>query len=285
MLRIHGQVAHVEHDPETEQWTAVLSTGERHVGDAVVLAAGPDATPKIIAASKFGTSTLATSKPATSTLTDTAGPGEWQRSIENVSLAPAFAVLRMWFDGEVNENRPAFLGTAEFGMLDNVTVLERFEAGAAAWTATHHGSVVELHAYALPDGFHGEPAKEQELVSLLRAELTRVYPETEQLGVVAQELLIERDCALIGVEPWDERPTVATPHPGLTLAGDWVRCELPIALMERAATTGWMAANQLLAGWGVAGHELWSVPTKGRHWWPRVSRSLMKKLPGARTRA
>jgi isorenieratene synthase len=34
--------------------------------------------------------------------------------------------------------------------------------------------------------------------------------------------------------------------------------------MERAASTGWHAANCLLARWDLAGHELYSVPTRGR---------------------
>ena len=42
----------------------------------------------------------------------------------------------------------------------------------------------------------------------------------------------------------------------LVLAGDGIRIDLPVALMERAATTGWTAANQLLAAMGLAGHEL-----------------------------
>lgn len=49
------------------------------------------------------------------------------------------------------------------------------------------------------------------------------------------------------------------------LAGDGVRIDLPVALMERAATTGWAAANALLAQWGLAGHDLYTVPTSGRH--------------------
>jgi len=49
----------------------------------------------------------------------------------------------------------------------------------------------------------------------------------------------------------------------VVLAGDLLRCDLPIALMERAATTGWQAANQLVTGWGCRGHTLWSPPTKG----------------------
>jgi len=48
------------------------------------------------------------------------------------------------------------------------------------------------------------------------------------------------------------------------LAGDGVRCEFPVALMERAATTGFQAADVLLERWGLAGHELWTVPLRGR---------------------
>jgi hypothetical protein len=39
----------------------------------------------------------------------------------------------------------------------------------------------------------------------------------------------------------------------------------PLALMERAATTAFFAANQLLHAYGVAGHNLWSVPMRSRH--------------------
>ena len=43
-----------------------------------------------------------------------------------------------------------------------------------------------------------------------------------------------------------------------------LRIDLPVALMERAATTGWHAANRLLERWGLRGHDLFSVPTAGR---------------------
>ena len=51
----------------------------------------------------------------------------------------------------------------------------------------------------------------------------------------------------------------------MVLAGDGIRCDYPVALMERAATTGWLAANALLAPEGVAGHDLWTVPMTSRH--------------------
>jgi carotenoid phi-ring synthase / carotenoid chi-ring synthase len=48
------------------------------------------------------------------------------------------------------------------------------------------------------------------------------------------------------------------------LAGDAIRCDLPVALMERAATTGFLAAGALLDAWGVRGQVLWTVPRAGR---------------------
>lgn len=48
------------------------------------------------------------------------------------------------------------------------------------------------------------------------------------------------------------------------LAGELVRTDLPVALMERAATSGFLAANALLREWGVRGHPLWTVPNHGR---------------------
>jgi isorenieratene synthase len=62
------------------------------------------------------------------------------------------------------------------------------------------------------------------------------------------------------------------------LAGDGVRCDLPVALMERAATTGFMAANRLLADVGVHGHDLWSVPMQARN---RLSPPLHRLLTRA----
>ncbi|MFD0776408.1 FAD-dependent oxidoreductase, partial [Streptomonospora algeriensis] len=62
---------------------------------------------------------------------------------------------------------------------------------------------------------------------------------------------------------------VRTPDPRVVMAGDHVRVDLPVALMERAATSGVLAANALLGQWGLAGHTVWSVPQRGRSAWLR----------------
>ena len=183
----------------------------------------------------------------------------WRERVAGIRSAPAFAVWRLWMSGRVAPERPPFLGTSGYGPVDNVSVLEGFEDHAARWSDEHGGSVVELHAYALPEG-----TGDAELRAVMLAQLHRIYPETAALDVVHDEWLVERDCVLVGLEPWRSRPGVRTPDPRLVLAGDAVRVDLPVALMERAATTGWLAADQLLTGWGLPGHGVWSVPMGSR---------------------
>ena len=188
------------------------------------------------------------------------GDEAWRERIAATCNAPAFAVWRLWLDRPVAPDRAAFLGTSGFGPLDNISVLERFEQGARRWSAARGGSVVELHAYALR-----AQSDETALKDRLLGELRRIYPELVRATTVAEEWLVNDDCPLWGTDPWEQRPTVRTPHPRIVLAGDTIRCDLPVALMERATTTGFLAANQLLHIHGVAGHDLWTVPMRSRH--------------------
>ncbi|OJZ75146.1 isorenieratene synthase [Mycobacterium paraffinicum] len=180
---------------------------------------------------------------------------DWRAQIARLRTAPPFAVHRLWLDRPVAARRPAFLGTAGHEPLDNISVLERYERQAAEWSLAHHGSVVELHSYALD----AAPSR----AAALR-QLHEVYPETAAAQIVCERLLHRSDCPLFAPGSYADRPAVVTPQPCLLLAGDAVRVDLPVALMERAATTGWCAANHLLRRWGLGGHPLVTVPTRGR---------------------
>lgn len=183
------------------------------------------------------------------------GDDSWRAQIAQLRTAPTFVVHRLWLDRPVGAHRPPFLGTAGHPPLDNISVLERYEAEAAAWARRHGGSVVELHSYAMDSAYGRDDAIER---------LHQLYPETAAAKVVHERVLRRGDCPLFTPGTYLRRPTVTTPQPGLVLAGDGIRVDLPVALMERAATTGWVAANQLLAHWGLAGHELYTVPVRGR---------------------
>ncbi|MFF9624656.1 FAD-dependent oxidoreductase [Streptomyces griseosporeus] len=187
------------------------------------------------------------------------GDGPWRERIARLRTAPPFLVSRLWLDRPVAPDRPGFLGTSGFGGLDNVSVLERWEDEAARWSARTGGSVVELHAYAVPP----RSAREEVQRGLVE-QMHRVYPETRQAAVVDARHEWHDDCPLFPVGGYRDRPTVRTPDPGLVVAGDLVRTDLPVALMERAATSGFLAADALLERWGVRGQTLWTVPDRGR---------------------
>ncbi|MEU3461247.1 FAD-dependent oxidoreductase [Streptomyces sp. NPDC006733] len=205
----------------------------------------------VLALDNGGLRALAAASP---TLCDPA----WRARVARLRTAPPFLVSRLWLDRPVAAHRPGFLGTSGFGPLDNVSVLERWEGEAARWTARTGGSVVELHAYACPDD--DRRTTQQRLVD----ELRRVYPETGRAAIVDQQHEWRADCPLFPVGGFADRPTVRTPHPTVMVAGDAVRTDLPVALMERAATTGFLASNALLGRWGVRGQTLWTVPARGR---------------------
>ncbi|OBJ84921.1 FAD-dependent oxidoreductase [Mycobacterium asiaticum] len=183
------------------------------------------------------------------------GNDSWRGQIGRLRTAPPFLVHRLWLDRPVDQTRAPFLGTADHQPLDNISVLERYEREAAVWAARSGGSVVELHSYAMDSSATSDDGV---------AQLHKLYPETAAAKVMHQRVLQRSDCPLFTPGTYTRRPTVATPQPGLALAGDGIRVDLPVALMERAATTGWAAANHLLGGWGVAGHDLYTVPVRGR---------------------
>ncbi|MGH8918222.1 MAG: FAD-dependent oxidoreductase, partial [Acidimicrobiales bacterium] len=219
-----------------------VHTGHRSARrfDAVVLACDPGALRRLVSASGG------------------LGTAEWRADVAALRVAPPFLVRRLWLDRPVASSRPAFLGTGSFSPLDNISVLDRYETEARRWTGRTGGSVVELHAYAAATDDRDGLSRQ------LEKRLHEIYPETADATVIGDLTLWRQDCPLFAVGGFARRPQVSTPDDDVVLAGDGIRVDLPVALMERAATTGWLAANRLLARWGIAGHPLRSVPNRGR---------------------
>lgn len=183
---------------------------------------------------------------------------DWQRQIASLRVTNPFAVWRLWLDKPVSRGRAGFAGTAGVGPLDNISVYENLEDESRAFAERTGGSVVELHAYALPDG-----SNETELKRQLLGGLHTLYPETVAARIVEDRFLLRQDCPSFAPGSHAVRPEVGTPFPGLCLAGDFVRLPFPTALMERAASAGMLAANTLLDPLGVRGEALWSVALRG----------------------
>lgn len=227
----------------------IVKTGQ---GFAVSDAAGTDTTVDgvVIASDVAALRTIIANSP------DLGDPG-WRSRIGDMGTAAPFLVQRLWLDRPVRNDRPAFLGTGGLPPLDNISVLDRYEREASEWASRNGGSVVELHAYSVTDD-------SPQLRHDMTARLHSLYPETAQARVVFEKTLCRNDCPRLAPGDFSSRPTVRTPNPGLALAGDGIRIDLPVALMERAATTGLSAANALLDHFGLRGHDMYTVPVRGR---------------------
>lgn len=225
---------------DDDSWV-IESDRDTLTADAVVLATDVSAIKEIVAASP----TL-----------DDAG---WRASIDTLRVTNAFAVWRLWLDRPVAAGRAQFAGTAGVGPLDNISVFELLEDESRNWAARTGGSVVELHAYAVPAGTTDTEALRRQLLAGLHA----LYPETAAAQIIEERFLLRQDCPAFAPGSYAARPETATPWRGLALAGDFVKLPFPTALMERAAAAGFLAASTLLDAWNVSPEPLWSVALSG----------------------
>lgn len=184
-------------------------------------------------------------------------PAAWRDGLEVLKPTRPFAVWRQWLDRPVDARRAPFSGTAGYGILDNISVYERFHGPSRDYARRHGGSVIEVHAYGLHD------TAPERVRAQLRAGLVAAWPETGGAQMRAEVFRIDADCPAFAPGDWHRRPGVETPFPGLVLAGDYVHMPFPCALMERATASGMLAANRLLAERGVAPEPLECVPPLG----------------------
>jgi isorenieratene synthase len=192
------------------------------------------------------------------------GDEHWRTRIASLTAAPPFAVWRLWLDRPVSSSRLPFVGTAGLGIVDNISCVHLYQGESRRWALRTGGSIVELHAY----GLRGYGATEDDTVTAtlkdeLRTSLHSLYPETAAAGVVEERFLWRADCPSFECGSHRRRPGVVTPETSVVVAGDLVRLPFPTALMERAVASGFLAANRLLAGRGIAPEPVWSIAPRG----------------------
>jgi isorenieratene synthase len=175
-----------------------------------------------------------------------------------LTVSAPYAVARFWTDRPVHADRPVFSGVSREPTLDSVTVYSRLEAGARQWSGRTGGEVIELHAYAAEDGLGADQA-----AARMWTELAGLWPEVAGLRIVDRETRVGQDAP--GFPPGSDasRPGVRTGDPTLALAGDWVRLPFASALMERAATTGVLAAGDILTRAGARAEPVSTVRPRG----------------------
>ncbi len=223
-------------------WKITLRGGDTLLADHVVLAADPGSARDLAAAS-----------PALVRLAPVLAA-----QMASLRTAPPYAVSRLWTDGDVAPHRSIFTSVSGEPTLDSVTLYHRAERAAGQWARQRGGAVIEMHAYAAPDGVDAA-----ELTRRMWAELGGLWPETRALAVLDVAERVGRDAPAFGLGSDATRPGVETDAPGLHLAGDWVRMPFPAALMERAAASAVLAVNAVLRQYGAGPEPVLSVAPRG----------------------
>lgn len=186
------------------------------------------------------------------------GDTTWREKVASLETTAPFVVWRLWLDKPVAKERSAFAGTTGLGPIDNISLYHLFEDESRAWQERTGGAVVELHAYAVEPGF-----EEAQMRASLLGALHELYPETRDANIVEERWLVREDCPAFAVGSSAKRPGVVTPIEGLALAGDFVKLPWPSALMERAAMSGFAAANYFLERADVEPELILSIPKRG----------------------
>jgi isorenieratene synthase len=78
-----------------------------------------------------------------------------------------------------------------------------------------------------------------------------------------QELVNQKNFSGYPPNSYAERPETCTSAPNLIFAGDWVKMPFPCGLMERAISSGLLAANEILHREGLQRRSLFSVNPEG----------------------
>ncbi|MEL7037498.1 MAG: FAD-dependent oxidoreductase [Cyanobacteria bacterium J06592_8] len=183
-----------------------------------------------------------------------------QEQIQSLQVADPFAVCRFWFNRDFDWKHSNFTSLSGYQLTDSITLYHRIQQQFIDWHQETGGSVVELHAYCYKES---QFPTQEDLLITFEKELYEIVPELKKAQLIHRELVNQKNFA--GYPPGSDakRPQTESGIPNLMFAGDWVKMPFPCGLMERAVSSGLLAANQVLHQEGLQRRTLLSVNPKG----------------------
>ncbi|PSM47035.1 UDP-galactopyranose mutase [Chroococcidiopsis sp. CCALA 051] len=180
--------------------------------------------------------------------------------VEKLSIADPFAVCRFWFDRDFDWQHSNFTSLSGYQLTDSITLYHRIQEPYIEWANKTGGSVVELHAYCYKEK---EFPNQQALLTTFEQELYEIVPQLQQAKMLHRELVNQKNFSGYPPNSYSDRPETSTEIPNLIFAGDWVKMPFPCGLMERAVSSGLLAANEILHREGLQRRSLFSVNPEG----------------------
>jgi len=180
--------------------------------------------------------------------------------VEKLAIADPFAVARFWFDSDFDWEHSNFTSLSGYQLTDSITLYHRIQDQFIAWNQKTGGSVVELHAYCYKEK---QFPNQQVLLTTFEQELYEIVPSLKEANMLHRELVNQKNFSGYPPGSYAERPETCTSVPNLIFAGDWVKMPFPCGLMERAISSGLLAANGILNREGLQRRSLFSVNPEG----------------------
>jgi isorenieratene synthase len=175
-------------------------------------------------------------------------------------VADPFAVARFWFDRDFDWEHSWFTSLSGYRLTDSITLYHRIQEDYIDWAERTGGSVVELHAYCYKEK---EFPTQQAVLETFQSELFEIVPALQEATLLHKQLVNQKNFAGFPPGSFPNRPSTATAVPNLIFAGDWVKMPFPCGLMERAVSSGLLAANAILKQEGAQRRPLLSVNPEG----------------------
>lgn len=183
-----------------------------------------------------------------------------EQQVQQLAIADPFAVCRFWFDRDFDWQHSDFTSLSGYRLTDSITLYHRIQDQFIAWAQRTGGSVVELHAYCYKEK---EFPTQADLLATFEQELYEIVPSLEQATLLHRELVNQKNFSGYPPNSYANRPATATPVSNLLFAGDWVKMPFPCGLMERAVSSGLLAANEVLQREGLQRRAIFSVNPQG----------------------
>jgi len=188
------------------------------------------------------------------------GMATLESAVASLGEADPYAVYRLWLDRLLGSAEFPFYTVSGYTYTDSISIYSDFQEPFISWAKKQGGCVVELHAYAIAP----EDVKSEEVVrSAMKEELHRMFPETRKATILHELFMQQSNFTRWAPGDHSRRPGVETPLSNLFFAGDWVRVDAPVFLMEAAAFTGRMAANAIFSRESLKLTPLPIVPMDG----------------------
>ena len=183
-----------------------------------------------------------------------------KEKITKLAIADPFAVARFWFDKDFDWKHSNFASLSGYALTDSITLYHRIQQQFIDWSERTGGSVVELHAYCYKEK---EFTTQEALLSTFEQELYEIVPSLSSATLLHRELVNQKNFSGYPPNSYQDRPTTQTTISNLLFAGDWVKMPFPCGLMERAVSSGLLAANGICHQESLQRRDLLTVMPEG----------------------